>query len=295
MRICFVSRFEIPLLYINKEDIIKSVFVLFMYKRKWAICMAYKNPVPTLTNASTKRSGEVVEDYPMHEDVYFAFIDVLGFKQAFDENREDPQKRFATKYESIFKYYSQLMRDAKFARSGISKAGQTSDSLYFYTDRIDFMAEFIKVYLHFSQYSMSQNVFFRGGVAKGCLFVNEPHQFYGDSVIKAYLQEEKISKFPRVAFDRDTFEALSSIPEIKAILVAEQKSGRFYLKPFAKVLKNELASITGLETSQIRSIDRQEIVHYIDKGKTQFEFDDRNYPKYQFLAEELAQYKDEFE
>lgn len=257
--------------------------------------MAYKNPVPTLTNASVGRPGEVMEDYPMHEDVYFAFIDVLGFKQVFDENREDPKKRFATKYESIFKYYSQLMRDAKFASSGISKAGQTSDSLYFYTDRIDFMAEFIKVYLHFSQYSMSQNVFFRGGVAKGCLFVNEPHQFYGDSVIKAYLLEEKISKFPRIAFDRETFEALSGIPEIKNILVEEKKSGRFYLTPFTKISKTELANITGLDISQIQSIDRKEIVRYIGKGKSQFEFDERNYPKYQFLADELAKYDGDFE
>jgi len=257
--------------------------------------VAYKNPVPTLTDVSIGRAGEVIEDYPLHEDVYFAFIDVLGFKQAFDENREDPKKRFATKYESVFKYYSQLMRDAKFAKSNISKAGQTSDSLYFYTDRIDFMAEFIKVYLHFSQYAMSQNVFFRGGIAKGCLFVNEPHQFYGDSVIKAYLLEEKISKFPRVAFDRDTFVALSDIQEIKKVLAEDKKSGRFYLTPFTKVSKTELANITGLDISQIRSIDGKEIARYIDKGKAQFEFDERNYPKYQFLADKLAEYNGDFE
>ena len=256
--------------------------------------MAYKNPIPMLTDASIGKPSEVTEDYPMHEDVYFAFIDVLGFKQAFDENREDPQKRFATKYESVFKYFSQLMRDAKFANAGISKAGQTSDSLYFYTDRIDFMAEFIKVYLHFSQYSMSKNVFFRGGIAKGCLFVNKPHQFYGDCVIKAYLLEEKISKCPRIAFDRDTFEALSDIPEIKNVLIKD-KSGRFYLTPFSKISKTELVNITGLDISQIRSIDRKEIVRYIDKGKSQFEFDERNYPKYQFLEDELAKYDGDFE
>ena len=257
--------------------------------------MAYKNPVPTLANASIGRHNDVMEDYPMHENVYFAFIDVLGFKQAFDENREDPQKRFAQKYESVFKYFSQLMRSAKFACSGGSKAGQTSDSLYFYTNRIDYLAEFIKVYLHFSQYSMSQNVFFRGGVAKGCLFVNEPHQFYGDSVIKAYLLEEKISKFPRIAFDRDTFHALSGISEIKDALVEEKKSGRFYLTPFAKVSKTELVSITGLDISQIRSIDREKMASYIDKGKSQFEFDERNYPKYQFLADEFIKHNGDLE
>ena len=64
--------------------------------------MAYKNPVPTLTATSVGSPSEVIEDYPMHEEIYFAFIDVLGFKQAFDENREDPEKRFALKYESVF-------------------------------------------------------------------------------------------------------------------------------------------------------------------------------------------------
>ena len=128
---------------------------------KVGILVAYKNPLPTLNNAyPVEKNSETIEDYSMHENVYFAFIDVLGFKQAFDENRQDSKKRFAKSYEDVFKYYSRLLRNAQFAKSGISKAGQTSDSLYFYTDRIDHLAEFIKVYMHFSLYSMSKNVFF---------------------------------------------------------------------------------------------------------------------------------------
>ena len=126
--------------------------------------MAYTNPVPALPTDVTAekkptRTRESIEEYSMRENVYFAFIDVLGFKQAFDENRKDPNKRFAKSYEHIFNYYSQLLQNAGFMQSEFSKAGQTSDSLYFYTDRIDHLAEFIKVYLHFSLYAMSKKCF----------------------------------------------------------------------------------------------------------------------------------------
>lgn len=262
--------------------------------------MAYKNPVPVLpsdTVAEKKpvKKQEIIEDYPIHENVYFAFIDVLGFKQAFDENREDTKKRFAKDYEHVFKYYSQLLRNASFAQSGFSKAGQTSDSLYFYTDRIDYLAEFIKIYLHFSLYAMSKNVFFRGGIANGCLFVNEPHQFYGDCVIKAYLLEEKISKFPRVAFDQETYLALKEVLGIEGALEYEERTGRFYLNPFVHIEKSELASITGLDTSQIQSFKKRDIQKNITAGKKRFEFDERNYPKYHFLAEEIKRHDNIFE
>lgn len=254
--------------------------------------MAYTNPIPALPTDVTAekkfiRTSEIIEDYSMHENVYFAFIDVLGFKQAFDENREDPKKRFAERYEQVFKYYSQLLRNAGFMQSGFSKAGQTSDSLYFYTDRIDYLAEFIKVYLHFSLYAMSNKVFFRGGIAKGCLFINEPHQFYGDCVIKAYLLEEKISKFPRVSFDEETYLALKEALEIDEALDSEEKAGRFYLHPFVHIEKSELASITNLDISQIQTVKKRDILKNIIEGKKRFEFDERNYPKYNFLAKEI--------
>lgn len=260
--------------------------------------MAFTNPVPTIPDdLSTSKiqppKDKVLADYRMHTGVYFAFIDVLGFKQAFDENREDPKKQFAKKYEEVFKYFSQLLCDAPFLQSGFSKAGQTSDSLYFYTDRIDFLAEFVKVYWHFSLYSMSKNVFFRGGIAKGSLFVNAPHQFYGDCVIKAYLLEEKIAKVPKILLDRDTYEALSGILEIKNALCEEAKAGRFYLNPFVPIADSELVTITNIDIAQIQPINRKKIVKNINDGKARFEFDERNYLKYHFLKQQIEK-NDEF-
>lgn len=257
--------------------------------------MAYQNPRPILPDhlpeqKSRSAKSKIVSGYQMKEEVYFAFIDVLGFKQTFDENREDPKKRFAQNYEAVFKYFGQLLSNAPFILSGLSKAGQTSDSLYFYTDRIDFLAQFIKVYWHFSLYSMSQNVFFRGGIAKGCLFVNQPHQFYGDCVIKAYLLEEKIAKFPRISIDQDTFNALSGILDVKTTVFEDKKAGRFYLNPFVPVEDGELAVITGLDPSQLQPISRKKIVKNINDGKSRFEFDERNHPKYHYLSQEIKQH-----
>lgn len=261
--------------------------------------MPYTNPVPSLPsddvdNIPLNRSV-LIEDYSFHKSVYFAYIDVLGFKQAFDDNRKDPQKQFAEAYKDVFKYYGQLLRKANIINAGFSTAGQTSDSLYFYTDRIDFVAEFIKIYLHFSLYAMSKDVFFRGGIANGCLFVDLPHQFYGDCVIKAYLLEEKISRFPRIALDHKTYSDLQKMEDVKGLLISENHTGRFYLNPFFHVKESELVSITNLDSSQIQPIEKDAILRNIDKGRNRFEFDDNNYQKYQYLFEQFNKFDESSE
>ena len=51
-----------------------------------------------IVNKGSDSKEETSTDYHMYENVYFAFIDVLGFKQTFDENREDSAKEFADGY-----------------------------------------------------------------------------------------------------------------------------------------------------------------------------------------------------
>lgn len=261
--------------------------------------MSYKNPVPGLPEdrpgiKKKQEHSESQKGYPMYDNIYFAFIDVLGFRQTFDEHREDPKKQFAKDYADVFSYFSSLLQNAKFMQRGyeiIPQFGQTSDSLYFYTDRPDHLAEFIKIYLHFSLYAMSQNIFFRGGIAEGCLFINEPYQFYGDCVIKAYLLEEKIAKYPQIALDEETYTVLKDMPDIASALQKETGTGRYYLKPFVQVTRNELAAITNLELSQIKQIEKKMVLKHIRDGKKRFEFDERNYPKYHFLAQKIGDLK----
>ena len=62
--------------------------------------MSYKNPVPGLPEDVSSGKGRQVQEssqkgYPIYNNIYFAFIDVLGFRQTFDEHREDPSKEFA--------------------------------------------------------------------------------------------------------------------------------------------------------------------------------------------------------
>lgn len=263
--------------------------------------MRYQNPTPELPGdggggLGKKTQYESPEGYTMYDSVFFAFIDVLGFRQAFDENRMDNNKQFARDYEDVFSRFNYLLAHASFIRqnsSNLAKAGQTSDSLYFYTDRPDYLSQFIKIYLYFSRYAMSRNIFFRGGIAEGCLFINEPYQFYGDCVIKAYLLEENISKFPRIALDKKTYDVLKDISDFSSAFDSEE--GRYFLKPFFQVTCNELASLTDLGTSdilQILDINMAAVSKHIYDGKMRFEFDEKTYLKYHFLEKQFNQSSD---
>lgn len=261
--------------------------------------MAFQNPHPVLYDDSMQRNvvdttEPDIAEYSRNENVYFAFIDVLGFKQTFDENRENPGQEFAEKYAKTFQYYSHLinliinkstfMESEKPVTYG---AGQTSDSLYFYTTRLDYLVNFIHLYSHFSLYAMSEGVFFRGGIAKGSLFVNQPYQFYGDSVIKAYLLESSIAKYPRLALDQITYEDLQNT---KASMNTHSKNGRCYICPFAKMNFSEFLKTVGLEESEVRQIDKktwEKIGEEIKKNKARFEFDEHNFQKYNYLLEEF--------
>lgn len=176
--------------------------------------MAYSNPIPELDDELDVSITESESDYTQKDEVYFAFIDVLGFKKTFDDIKISKEKNSADKYRDVFNYYFALMNAAKFMEKGKSTgcyAGQTSDSLYFYTERPDYLMQFIKIFSHFSLYAMTQNVFFRGGIAKGSLYKKEKYQFYGDSVIGAYLIESNISKNPIITIDEKTHFDMNNI------------------------------------------------------------------------------------
>lgn len=67
--------------------------------------MSYKNPVPGLpedmpSSKGKRERGTSQKGYPRHDNIYFAFIDVLGFRQTFDKHRKDPTQ-FAKGYEDV--------------------------------------------------------------------------------------------------------------------------------------------------------------------------------------------------
>lgn len=248
--------------------------------------MAYSNPIPSLDDELDSVANEYESDYIPLNEVYFAFIDVLGFKKTFDDMKISKEKDIANKYRDVFNYYFSLMNSARLMdpdkKTGCY-AGQTSDSLYFYTDREDYLLQFIKIFSHFSLYAMSQNVFFRGGIAKGTLFKKEKYQFYGDSVIGAYLLESTISKNPIIVIDEQTHIDMLKIPGYSDFV--ETKQDRHYIKPFG-ILDKEVA--LDIEEGFIfKEIDRELIENNILENRKIFEYDAKNYLKYVFLMNEF--------
>ncbi len=248
--------------------------------------MAYSNPIPELEELLDNISEESESDYVQMNEVYFAFIDVLGFKKTFDDIKISKAIDGTDKYRDVFNYYFALMNAAKFMEKGKSTgcyAGQTSDSLYFYTERSDYLMQFIKIFSHFSLYAMSKDVFFRGGIAKGSLYKKEKYQFYGDSVIGAYLIESNISKNPIIIIDEKTHIDMCEVNGYSELVDTYQE--RHYIKPFEFLNKSMVLDID--ETFTLNEIDRTQIENNIRENKNAFEYDVNNYGKYVFLLEQL--------
>lgn len=255
----------------------------------------YKNPIPSLDEDSQARREIIYyNEYDYQKRVFFAFIDVLGFKKAFDDNREDSKVKdieFAKKFREVFEYYFELMNASNLISDDKKTgcyAGQTSDSLYFYSPREDLLVEYIKIFLHFNLYAMSEDVFFRGGIAEGNLFIKDPYQFYGESVIYAYLLESVVSRYPIIVIDENTHEAIKHFPESDSII--KTQSGRFYLNIFAPLQSNFAIDLRD-RSFEYRQVDESHILENIERNKKKFEYDPKNYEKYEFLLKEYKEYK----
>ncbi len=257
--------------------------------------MGYDNPKVELAgddvtspeqDSGTSASHEKELTYTELKDMYFVFIDVLGFKDTFDEIKLSGNNQFAHKYKDAFNYFFELMNAAVFTTPGEDKfyyAGQTSDSLYFYTKNPIILLDFLKIYAHFSLWAMSNNVFFRGGISKGNLYYKEKYQFYGDCVIGAYSLENEISSNPIITIDTKTHKDMINEPEYEDLV--GEKNHRYYLKPFQYLLSNFSLSIDQ-SACKIREISIEIIKRHINKNLERFEFSAKNYSKYVYLLEE---------
>lgn len=257
---------------------------------------SYINPIPFVDSTDSLKSNgfefDVINDYTAKESVYFAFIDVLGFKKAFDDNRLVKNDNCSEKFKKVFTYYFDLMSSANFSikpEKPLCYAGQTSDSLYFYTERIDILVDFLKIFSHFNVYAMTQDVFLRGGISKGNLFCKENYQFYGESVINAYLLESQVSKNPIIMIDENTVKAIESNSEHDNLIIS--KFGRHYLGPFA-FLEHNFALNIDESVIKLREVNQEELKRTIEDNKSKFEYDSKNYDKYVFLIKEYYEYKE---
>lgn len=251
--------------------------------------MTYKNPIPSGSDISGGTTTETTNsDYMPVNTVYFAFIDMLGFKKAFEDTKISQDTSNINSIREVFNYYFALMNAANFMRNGKESgcyAGQTSDSLYFYTERIDFLLQFIKIFSHFNMFAMSKNIFFRGGIAKGTLFKKENYQFYGDSVIGAYSIESNISKYPIIVVDEKTYFDLTTYENCSNLFDYNYSNERHYIKPFEYIDCDMNLDIS--RDFEIAKIDKQKIIENIKKNIDCFEYDEKNYGKYMFLKKQM--------
>lgn len=135
---------------------------------------------------------------------------------------------------------------------------------------------------------MSKNVFFRGGISKGMLYKKADYQFFGDSVIRAYLIESNISKDPIIVIDAKTHHDVCKYTDYERLV--DKTKNRNFIKPFEYLQGDILLDL--IEDFSIREIDRKRIEKNINQNVQKFELDDRNYSKYLFLKNEYQKYKE---
>lgn len=261
---------------------------------------SYKNEMVSIQDPFQQNVEQ--DDYNDMGDVYFAFIDVLGFKYAYENTmlltgnedkyeKEDPNKKFR----DVFNYFFELMNATEFIQKDEETyAGQTSDSLYFYTKtkRPDYLVQFINIFILFNQYAMSKNVFFRGGIAQGKLTRNRSYQFYGDSVIKAYLLESVIAENPVIYIDTKTREGILSylkkeedFSEEASFIATDNK--RYYIKPFYEIHEEDIVGNFAGNVN-LRECNLTNIQKVLERNKALFEYHPKTFYKYTFLEKELS-------
>ncbi len=248
----------------------------------------YQNPTPEVDGKAKSivlpQNDKDIGRYEKFSDsTYFAFIDVLGFKNDYyeseirskDRESHDENESPAQKYDEIFTTFFDLIDKSKVCTTGRAHAGQTSDSLFFYTDRADYLANFIRLFSYFSAYSMTKGVFFRGGIGCGNLYCRSAHMFYGQSVINAYLLESVIAKNPVIAIDRTTYQALQETElQEDTYFYLDEHNGRYYINPFAYFCEDFSLPF------ETESINEELIVKNIDAEIERFEYEPSTYSKY---------------
>lgn len=248
----------------------------------------YKNPSPSLPGE--KEIEKQAENYENDIYVYFIFIDVLGFK---DDYSSKERKKPGEKYKDLYMHYFDLLNSSELLKDqDFTYAGQMSDSLYFYTDRPDFLIEYIKFYSYFSLYAMQKKVFLRGGIAYGSLVKKKSYQVFGESIIKAYLLENEISNVPIVSIDKYTCTRIKEFldkSQYEMLVYEDTNNKRYCLKPFYFLRQPECLKLTSFNRCTLEEIRRDNILVQINKQLQYFEYDVKVYPKYVYLHKKLME------
>lgn len=161
-----------------------------------------------------------------------------------------------------------------------------SDNILFfapYEDEIDMSNLYMNLLYGLSTFLVQytkEDIFFRGGIAKGNLFYDEKlHFVFGSGLVKAYSLESKVARYPRIVID----EELNPSPILVGIVQDEEKT--WYLDYLS--LGHSLICYENQPPQYYEHFlfclneQKNAIVNALQKYKT----DEKIFLKYQWLAQ----------
>lgn len=135
----------------------------------------------------------------MSDYVYFAFIDVLGYKSYLDEDISSNSLGFKDRLQSAFQVFNEV-NGAQFPHKSIS------DSIFLHSnseDPLEFFKLLKKIFVSFIQ----KGILIRGGVSYNRHFENS-NITYSLALTEAYQLESSAAIFPRILIHQSIIEKL---------------------------------------------------------------------------------------
>lgn len=135
----------------------------------------------------------------MNDYVYFAFIDVLGYKSYLDDDINNNSLGFKDRLQSAFQVFNEV-NGAQFPHKSIS------DSIFLHCnseDPIEFFGLLKKIFVSF----IKNGILIRGGVSYNRHFENQTIT-YSLALTEAYQLESSAAIFPRILIHQSIIEKL---------------------------------------------------------------------------------------
>jgi hypothetical protein len=231
---------------------------------------------------------------PKYEERYFAFVDILGFSQLIERMEAGSIKFHVVR--KLLKTIHSPVQEARYPRRGVDfKAQSISDAIAISTKvslgglwRMLYSLERLTLEL------LAEGYFARGALVRGRLYHDEAMAF-GDALIKAYLLEDNVVRFPRimvtsqVARDIDAFQ--NARRSWRSFRMTEQirqaADGPLFLhvlRDFENGLKFQMKYYADEPVDRDRWKDEKKIEKWIKRRLSEAVDNPRNFEKIKWFA-----------
>ncbi len=149
---------------------------------------------------------------------YFAFIDILGYKNLLEDDIKGGTKIFKTKMIEAFRVFDGV-NQAKFAYKAIS------DSIFITCSDRNAAPELLILLRDVFVAFLENGLLLRGGVSYGEHFQNQ-NITYSPVLTKAYILESTVAEFPRIMIDENI---VDMFPDLKEEMIILRTGSNWYL------------------------------------------------------------------